>query len=201
MTIRECGAVVKFMLAGFPAQRARMTEEDVEAMTAFYFAGLQDLDVEPVKAAIGRLGRTAKFLPVVAEIREAVGVVHHGEQSPAIVAWGEVHGFMRSKGYMRQPGVDFAISDPIAREVVCSLGWEDMCSASTDHIRARFLDGYALAAKLARKVAAASDGGKNPALGPPRGMIGIGYGGRVEREEQPRTLGQLIAGIKTTEEE
>lgn len=193
MRARECGAVVKFMLAGFPAQRQKMSDADVDAMTEFYYGGLADLDAEVVKAAISRLGRTAKFIPTVAEIREAVGVVHHGEQLPAVIAWGEIHNLIRSKGYYRTPGVDFQITDPIAAEVVRSIGWSDMCaSESPDHIRARFMDGYAQASKLARKEAAALPGGKSPALASRATADRIGGGA---------TLAQLMPAVKPEDDE
>lgn len=191
MTTDEATDVVRFLLAGFPAQRQRMSADDVRGMLAFYAAGLADLEADAARTAITRLAATAKFIPTVAEIREAVGVVHHGEQQPSVIAWGEIHDLMRKKGYYRQPGVDFEITDPIAKEVVRSIGWEDMCAGATDHIRARFLDGYVHAQKLARKVAQQSTGGKNPALGAPRSN---------ERIEGPRTLEQLMPW-KPTEEE
>lgn len=193
MNARECGDVVKFMLAGFPAQRQRMRDDDVAAMTAFYFAGLVDLDADVAKAAITRLARTAKFIPTVAEIREAVGVVHHGEQPPAVIAWGEVHKFMSSKGAYRTPGVDFTFSDQLTAEVVRSIGWEAMCTGSPDHIRSRFLDGYAAAAKLARKDAAASTGG--------RGGKMLASRATPDRLGTGASIAQLVAHVKPEEGE
>lgn len=186
MTNQEAAEVVKFILAGFPAQRQKMSDDDVRGMVAFYAAGLADLDADVARKAVTRVGATAKFIPTVAEIREAVGVVHHGEQPPAVIAWGEVHKFMGSKGAYRTPGVDFVFADPLTAEVVRAIGWEAMCTGLPDHIRSRFLDGYALLAKDARKIAAVSAGGRNPELGAPRTR---------ERIEQPRTLEQLLAQV------
>lgn len=192
MTPVECGAVVKFMLAGFPAQRQKMTDDDIRAMTKFYYGGLYDLEVGPVETAITRLGRTARFIPTVAEIREAVGVVHHGEQSPAVKAWGAVQRAMHERGAYRTPGVDFVIADPVAADVVRDIGWEAMCTGLPDHIRSRFMDGYAAKQKLARTIAQASTGGKNPALGASRATpdrIGAA------------PLAQLVAAIKPEDTE
>lgn len=186
MNARELEQIFNLVLAGWPAQRAKLSEQDVQAMAMFYADGLSDLDFAATKKALMRLGRTAKFIPNVADIREAVGVEHHGEQSPAIIAWGEIHKLMGSKGAYKTPGVDFQITDPIAREVQRSIGWEAMCTGETNHIRARFLDGYAVAAKLARKEAAAADGARSPML-PMRAS--------PERLERGATVKQLMSAI------
>jgi len=167
-----------------------MSEKDVRAMVAFYSAGLQDLDKEVVEAAIIRLAATAKFIPTIAEIREAVGVVHHGEVSPAAMAWGEIHGFIRNKGSWKRPGVDFVISDPISREIVKAMGWEDICaSTNPDALSSRFMHAYTEMSKAARKEAALSPGGKNHALPASKSRA------RIEREGQARTLGLLVGVV------
>lgn len=190
MTPAECGAVVKYMLAGFPAQRQKMRDEDITAMTAFYYAGLADLDAAVVKKAIERVARTAEFIPTVAVIRKAVGVVHHGEESAAAIAWGEVHRFMGSKGAYRTPGVDFEFSDPLVAKIVRSIGWESMCTGATDHIRARFMDAYEQTQKIERAAAQVATGGKNAELGAARPRA------TIERQGTHASLGQLVAMVR-----
>lgn len=187
MTTDEVRDVVKYLLAGYPAQRSKMKPDDAVRMYAFYCTGLADLDdPKVVLAAIDRLAKTARFIPTVAEIREAVGVVHHGEQSPASKAWGAVARAMHDQGAYRTPGVDFLIADPIAADVVRDIGWESMCTGLPDHIRSRFMDGYAERQKLERKVAQVSPGGVNRALGSRATPDRIGGA----------TIAQLVAHVK-----
>jgi hypothetical protein len=190
MNAREIEQIFTLVLAGWPAQRSKLSEQDVQAMAMFYADGLSDLDFAATKHALLRLGRTAKFIPNVADIREAVGVVHHGEQSPAIIAWGEIHKLLSTKGAYRTPGVDFEITDPVAREVCRSIGWEAMCTGLPDHIRSRFLDGYGASAKLVRKEVAAADGARSTAL--PIRATG-------ERLGRGATLKQLMSALEPCE--
>lgn len=187
MNAREIEQIFNLVLAGWPTQRQRMSEEDIAAMALFHADGLSDLDFAVTKAAVLRLGRTAKYMPQVADIREAVGHVHHGLQTPGAEAYGELHAAIRKYGSHRTPGVDFSFSDPITRRVVASFGWFDICaSASPDHIRARFIDAYDEIAKLERKTAQLAPGGKNPELGAPRPIA------RIEREGKARSMAQLL---------
>jgi len=197
VTLEQAAEVVKFALAGYPGQRSRMTSDDVKGMVMFYAAGLEDVDVDVARAAITRLALTVKFIPTVAEIREAVGAVHHGEQSPAMVAWDSVHRAIREKGIYRRPGVDFHWNDPVVAAVVASIGWEDLCSGAQDHIRARFIDGYAQISRDLRKQAALSEGGKHPTL--PAGTV-VSHA-RIDREGDGRTMKQLMSTVLTPVEE
>lgn len=162
MKTSEIEKVLTLILASWSTQRQRMNDDDIRAFTASYAAGLADLDHDLVKGAVGRLVRTSKFLPTVAEIREAAGVLAHGTRTTGAQAWGAVVRALKSCGSHRTPGVDFHFQDPITRELVSSFGWSELCASGTiGHAadRARFIEAYDQIAKSDRVEAQASDGG------------------------------------------
>ena len=157
--------VMRVIFAAWPSQRQRMSTDDVHGMFAVYSVGLGDLEVAKVKAAVTRLARTSEWLPTIAAIRAAVGVVEHGEQSTGTEAWETVLSAIRRYGSHRTPGIDFSFGDPITARVVKALHWGELC-ASDNAIadRARFVDAYADIAKTERREAQAAPGATNPQL-------------------------------------
>lgn len=166
MTPNDAGAIVKFILATWPSQRMRMTADDLAAFTRSYRAGLDDLDEAQTRAAIIRLAKTSEWIPTIAAIRRAVGVVAVGRQKSPMEAWEEVHRMQQKHGSHQTPGEDFVFSDPLTARVVSAIGWLEICRSSTpDHIRARFLDAYEEISKAERETMAASAGAnRNPLL-------------------------------------
>lgn len=143
MNADQLRELTTLVLAAYPTQRQKMSEPDVMGMLAAYAAGLIDLDYEPTKAAINRILRTSRFLPSIAEIREAADVVVRGDMKTGLEAWGSVLRAMGEKGAYRTPGEDFYFIDPITARVVASMNWADLCtSGNTVADRARFVDAY-----------------------------------------------------------
>lgn len=154
MTKDEFKDLFRMVLAGWPAQRTKLSEVDVDQMSKLYAAGLGDLEFNVAYSALVRLVHTAKFLPTVAEIREAAGVVMYGHQITGITAWGEVTNAIKSKGSYRRPGTkaeveqgaaDFVIENPITLRIIRTLSWQDLCAGDHDTMvsnRARFADEY-----------------------------------------------------------
>lgn len=159
MTHQEFREQFLMMLAAWAAQRQRLSDEDIRAMAAIYTAALIDVDVEVVKMALLRLVRTSKYMPTVAEFREAIDIELHGVQTTGGEAWGEVMSKMKRYGSHRTPGVEFTFDDPITAQLVKAFGWRDLC-ASTNPIadRARFIEAYNQISKTTRREAQASDG-------------------------------------------
>ncbi len=195
MTPREITDVMRFLFACYPSQRAKMQEPDVRAMHAAYSTGLIDLELEQAKAAIARVARTDKWLPTIADIRAACGVIAHGRQRSGAEAWGAVMRAMRVEGQHRAPGRDFTFSDPVTARVVQALGWFDLC-ASENAIadRARFIDSYEQIAQLERVEARAADGATSPML-PTRAPIPV-----IDRTGAPRTIAAIVADLKPENE-
>lgn len=84
MTEREVAKLVAVLIAAFP--NSKISPET----SAVYERMLRDLDYAAANAAIERLLATSKWLPTVAEIREAALTLHTGEIQPGGDAWGEV---------------------------------------------------------------------------------------------------------------
>ena len=152
----------------WPSQRQRMSTDDVSTgCSRSTSVGLGDLEVPKVKAAVTRLARTSEWLPTIAAIRAAVGVVEHGEQSTGAEAWETVLSAIRRHGSHRTPGIDISFGDPItACGVVKALNWGELLR---ERQRDRgpssvSVDAYADIAKTERREAQAAPGATNPQL-------------------------------------
>ncbi len=159
MTSDQMQGLFRIILAGWASQRQRLTGDDVAEMTKLYAAGLMDLDFDVAHAAVIRIVHTSKFLPTVAEIREAAGVIKHGNRRAGAEAWGEVIAKIRRFGSYRTPGIEFYFEDPITARVVKALNWAELCSGEGSQImadRARFIDAYDQISDAARADAAAT---------------------------------------------
>ena len=182
MTAAECRDVLKLIGAAYPTQRQRMSHEDVRAMAAVYTAGLLDLDFERVRAAVDRLVKGSRFMPTIAEIREAAVDVVRGPRAPGGEAWGRCLAMIRRYGSHRHPGVDFAVDDPALLSTIGSLGWLDLCQSNNPHAdRARFIELYDELAKGDRKEAAIASTAPPVALPP--------------RTTEPRAMRELVTGL------
>lgn len=167
MIASETRLLMRTILAGWPAQRTRLDEDDIVAMGVVYHAGLADLDYRVCDAAVTRMVRTSTFIPSVAEIRAAAGVIMHGDVTTGAEAWGAVVKAMKEKGSHRVPGVDFFFRDPITERVVRALNWSELCGGEAEKNasdRARFIDAYNNISTRERTTAAATSGGQNPML-------------------------------------
>lgn len=145
MTDTEVARIVAVLLAAFPQSKATPTTSSA------YERMLADLDYVVANAAVERLLATAKFLPTIAEIREACLTLSNGEKRPGGDAWGEVLSAIRKYGYVRVPGQDFEFSDPVVAKCIRALGWTELCSSENVHAdRARFIELYDAEASQSR---------------------------------------------------
>lgn len=145
MTQLEAKKIVAVLVASFASSRFTMDTVGV------YERMLADLDYVVANAAVERLLATAKFLPTIAEIREACLTLSNGEKRPGGDAWGEVLAAIRKYGYVRVPGQDFEFSDTVVAKCVRALGWTELCSSENVHAdRARFIELYDAEASQSR---------------------------------------------------
>jgi hypothetical protein len=180
----ECIEVLKLIGAAYPTQRQRMSNDDVRAMAAVYTAGLLDLDHERVRAAVNRLVKASRFMPTIAEIREAAVDAAHGARAPGGEAWGRCLGLIRRYGSHRWPGIDFELTDPVLLATIRALGWLDLCASDNPHAdRARFIELYDQLALRERKEAAIAPGATSKALPQP------------QRTTEPRSMRELMTGL------
>jgi hypothetical protein len=129
----QTAELLEILLGAFPdAKIGPRTSEVYETM-------LSDLDFEVAKTAVFRLLATAKWLPKIADIREAAMDVMHGAVRRGVEAWGDVLSEIRRVGYMDTP----TFTDPIVTACVERMGWRNLClSEENAPDRARFVELY-----------------------------------------------------------
>jgi len=119
-----------------------------EATSAAYERQLADLDYAAAQAAIERLLNTCRFLPTIAEIREAATEMTLGPRRLGGEAWGDVNAEVRRVGRYGLPSFE----DPLTAEAVRQMGWLSLCDSTNEVAdRARFVELYdGLAARQRR---------------------------------------------------
>lgn len=160
MTPPEAQDVITMLLAAFPRE---LRPDQVEETSKIYRIMMRDLDFSAAKIAVQRLLATAKRLPTIADIREAMLEVGVGGKRSGAEAWGDVRKAVSQFGAYREP----RFADPLVAEAVDAIGWHVICkSEETDPApRAKFADAYNRLAGAARKEAAIAPGsGVPPAL-------------------------------------
>jgi hypothetical protein len=147
MTEGQVSKLVAVLAASYPAAKG-----DAGTVAA-YQRMLGDLDYPAANAAVERLIATSKWLPTVAEIREATLALNVGEIRPGGEAWGDVPRAIRRYGYMRTPGQDFDFDDPAVAAAVKAMSWQELCSSENAVAdRARFIELYDQLAARSRRL-------------------------------------------------
>jgi hypothetical protein len=117
-----------------------------EATQRVYERHLLSLEYDQAGAALDHLAATSKFLPSIAEIREAAVTTKVGHVRLGMEAWGDVVEAIRKHGVYPSlmpgaPKLEFA--DPIVAECVRVMGWRELCLSENDMAdRSRFCDLY-----------------------------------------------------------
>ena len=107
--------------------------------SAAYERALVDLDYEPANIAAERLMVSCKFLPSIAELREATFAAMRGERRMGCDAWGDVLKAVSEYGYYRVP----VFRDPVVARCVQAMTWQALClSENQTSDRARFIELY-----------------------------------------------------------
>lgn len=141
MTKIEASQLVAVLFASYPS--AHLERNNVDA----YVTGIIDLSANDANAAVTRLRRTSKFLPSIAEIREACTAQTHGAVRSGESAWGELMQAKRRHGYDYGPiDVQRRLRDPIFGDPLIKQcltlwgGWNALALADDDAAdRARFI--------------------------------------------------------------
>lgn len=139
----EAAELVMMLLGAYPhAKSTSSTSQIYETMLA-------DLDVARARAAVSRLIATSRFLPTIAEIREAAVESEHGPLRSGADAWLDVVAEIRRIGVYGAPEFDDALTASIVRR----WGWRALCDSTNDAAdRARFVETYDGLARQARAV-------------------------------------------------
>lgn len=152
MTKSESLKLVSLLFTTYPS--ANLDLKHAES----YASALEDLPVEAAAKAIDRLRRTSKFLPSVAEIREAATAQLHGPRKTGAEAFGELNEARRRFGPYREcrfnPKTGSLqwrtpwppLSPDVERAMTLTWGsWTECCTVPGDHDvsdRARFIAAY-----------------------------------------------------------
>lgn len=136
----EAGKLVAVILAAYPTQARTIDGERAALMVEVWRELLDDIPYSVASTALRGLLQSTKWMPSIAEVREAVLELERGPQRPGGDAWGDVLRAVSVFGYYRSPAFD----DPLVEQCVHALGWRTICvSDETDpSTRARFIDLY-----------------------------------------------------------
>lgn len=141
----EAKKLVSMLVVAYQSQLSRLGVEQLRQTAEIYADMLADLDFAVARAAVERLLATAKFLPTIAEIREAALEVTAGPRRHGGDAWRDVLEAVSRYGRNRLPSFDDAVTAACVR----SLGWQEICNSENQVAdRARFIELYD---KLARE--------------------------------------------------
>lgn len=134
MTLRQIGLL----------QLAYQNELSDERLK-FYVEMLKDIPPAALAAGVKYCINHCKFLPSIAEIREAsekVATLAMGTKPiDSATAWGNVQKAIASVGYTRVPKFD----DPVTQRIVARFGWKEICQTPVDDtsiLRAQFRKAY-----------------------------------------------------------
>ncbi len=134
MTELEAKKIVSVLLGAFPA--ARFTDDTV----AIYKRMLADLDYPTANTAVEHLLASAKFLPSIAEIREAAISLRVGDRRQGAEGWRDFLDAVGAVGSHR-PAPTF--DDSVVGQCVDALGWRELCLSENQVAdRARFIELY-----------------------------------------------------------
>lgn len=157
MTRDEAAKIVAVLFGSYPM--ARFTKDNAEA----YITGLMDLPADACGAAALRLRSTSKFLPSIAEIREAATAQRAGARKTGAEAYGELLAAVQRHG--RYPEVRWVEGKmqvqqpwpPVPPDVLAAVrqtwgSWEECCGDAEPDApgRARFIDAFEGASRRER---------------------------------------------------
>jgi hypothetical protein len=119
------------------------TGTKVDAKTVEVYAhDLADLPPQACALAVKTLRQTSRFLPSIAEVRQATAEITGGHLPDGDEAWGEVQRQIKQTGYYGKP----RFSHPAIAATVRAMGWQDLCASENGVAdRAHFLAMYGTA--------------------------------------------------------
>lgn len=140
----EAAEIVMMLIAAYPATKA------TEQTSQVYEAMLGDLDADVARAAVQRLLATSRWMPTIAEIREACTAQTHGAARSGEQAWAELMMAKRKHGYdygavdTHRRSKDPLFGDPLIQQCLMMWGgWNAFALADEDAAaRARFIALY-----------------------------------------------------------
>lgn len=123
MNKREFAILAAAMKTYYPKENGLLPNQ--QAMDLWY-RELQDIPMEVAETALRKWVSTNKWSPSIAELREAAADVQNGEMPDWTEGWEQVCFVLRRYGYYN-PKEGIAALDPITRECVKRLGYNNLC--------------------------------------------------------------------------
>jgi hypothetical protein len=137
----EAAELVMMLFGAYPNAKTSAST------SAIYETMLSDLDESTARAAVARLIATSKWMPTVAEIREAATEQSIGPARSGADAWLDVVSEIRRVGVYSAPSFD----DALTADIVRRWGWRALCDSTNDVAdRSRFIETYDGLARQAR---------------------------------------------------
>jgi hypothetical protein len=197
MTKTEAMKIVCVLFGSFP--NARFNEQNFES----YADGIEELDATVCGKAAQRLIRTSKFLPSIAEIREACTEQTHGAVRSGEQAWGQLMMAKRKHGYdygdddMRRRLRDPLFSDPLIKQCLTLWGgWSAFSQAADDAAdRSRFIALFASLAGRERQDLTAGKALPRPERAPAPSLQQPGPSVAKAEPRAPMPVAQLMAAL------
>jgi hypothetical protein len=162
----EAQRVVTMLVSAFPSALARLSDEQLRDTMKIYREMIKDVEADLAAQAVRGLIATSRFMPTIAEVREACMIAKYGRRRPGGDAWGDVVKALKRYGYTRSPGRDFSFDDQLVARAVGALGWAELCKSDNSVAdRARFIELYDQLANNVRSDAQVSSGVTSRELG------------------------------------
>lgn len=138
-------SVLKQLFEAYPN-----TKNVTEGTVAMYVRQLAQFEPDELQAVVDQCVSDYKFLPSIAELKEAYRNMSGDLSKPtAIEAWEEVLFHFRRTGYTGTPQFE----NPITARVISGMGWQQLC-ISQDQMadRAHFIRSYNAIAERDEKI-------------------------------------------------
>lgn len=138
MNKQEFAFVFKVIKSSYPTSNAQFDE----TVISVWYEMLKDLDYSVCLTAVSNFAKNSKYMPTIADIREACSKEAEVLIKPYNEAWEDVLRVVRKYG---NRGAKEAMEelDPITRKVVKCIGFYEICTTSSiASLRREFKDIY-----------------------------------------------------------
>ena len=138
MNKQEFALVLKVIKSSYPTSNAQFDE----TVISVWYEMLKDLDYSVCLTAVTNFAKNSKYMPTIADIREACSKEAEVLIKPYNEAWEDVLKVVRKYG---NRGAKEAMEelDPLTRKAVKCLGFYDICTTtSVASLRREFKDIY-----------------------------------------------------------
>ena len=131
MTHKETAVFLGILKEAYPRFYADKNEDELRMSIKFWEEFLSDVTLNVAIAALKRYISTSKWLPTVADIREAIAQISYPPLPDASEAWFEVTQAIAVYGYNNHEEAYKSMSD-LTLTAVKRMGWRKLCMSDND---------------------------------------------------------------------